>query len=121
MESPSGDEGTPKLVAKIGIDVPVINPVLDVRVDIAIVDGAANEDGVGFHDVEEGDVGGVAEDNVAVNGTLGVVSNVSLEGGVDSGSDGPGHFGNVGVVLWSVDDEDGDVGGSRAAVEGRAG
>lgn len=49
-----------------------------------------------------------------------MMSDMTLKRGMDTGGDIPCHFRDVGVVLWSVYDEDGHVGGGAAAVGGGA-
>jgi hypothetical protein len=51
VDSSGRDKGSSKLVAQVSINMPVVYPVLHVRVNIAVVNRTSYDDCVGIFDI----------------------------------------------------------------------
>mmetsp|Transcript_17567 Transcript_17567/g.36905 ORF Transcript_17567/g.36905 Transcript_17567/m.36905 type:complete len:91 (-) Transcript_17567:1613-1885(-) len=89
--------------------MPVIDPVLNIGVDVAVVNWAANYNCIGIHDVKEGEVGSVAKNDMSMEWGIWMMLDMRLQSGVDSTGHIPCHFGYMRVVLGAVHYENGDI------------
>ena len=78
--------------------------VLNIRMDVSIIHGCANDYGICVYDIGKCDVACVPKYDVPMHRTIWMMSNMTLERSVDTGRHIPRHLGNACVVRWSIDD-----------------